>query len=90
MKEPIKVEIGNGQTAVMLVPENTNEWAIVDLKVLQRLTELLPRIDFDAMRQKMIEKIEKSMSIEQYVANLENETAFHRTVNIIKEYKPEQ
>src|SRR5688572_26517294 len=81
----------NGKEAVVLVPELVNQLAVVDLTVLQRLAALLPSASLRDIRNQLIDNIRANGvdTIEQYVAILKNEVAFHESVNMIRLYNPQ-
>jgi len=83
------VELKNGRKAVMLIPENDDELAIVNLNVLKRLVALLPKANLSQIIQAFTDKVGDIQHIEQYVDLLKEELAFHESVNIIKEYIPQ-
>lgn len=76
----------NGQemSALNLLPNIDNkEIAVVDFGVLQRLANLLPKADFYEIKRNFISKLDEIRDMECFVALLEDELAFQKTVNLI-------
>lgn len=85
MVEEIKWIDINGAQVVDVTPDHHRQLALVDLEVLNKLTELLPNADLYEIKTGFKEKISAARSIEAIVKACENFTAFHRTVNLIQE-----
>ena len=83
------VTIGENKTAVLLVPEIEGQLAIVHLSTIQRLAAMLPKVKFADIQENMIHTLASTNTLEEYVVVLENELAFHKSINLITEYKPE-
>lgn len=82
--EKVSINLNGTNTEVMnLVPTLEGELAIVNLSVIQRLARLLPSANFRDISLSMVLAIEKTESMKEYVALLEDELAFHTTVNLI-------
>ena len=81
------IKVGN-RDAVVLVPENSGPLAVVDLGVLKRLTSLLPSVSFAKILQDLHDAIETKSNVKDLVELLEAEVAFHKSVNLIAEYNP--
>lgn len=77
------------QEVVSFVPQLTGELAIVDLKTLQRLTELLPTANLRDIKERLIDSIRSANDLQAVCNVMKNELAFHETVNIIKHYESE-
>mgnify|MGYP003638817953 FL=1 len=75
----------NGAQVMDLTPDYDRALALVDLDVLKRLTKLLPTANIYDITQGMISNLRDVQSIEEYVAILSKELAFHTTVNLINE-----
>lgn len=84
------VTIGENKEAVLLVPEIEGQLAIVHLATIQRLASMLPRVSLEDIRRDMRDRIMGAQTLEEYVATLEGELAFHKSINLITEYKPEE
>lgn len=79
-----KVQLSNGQEAFDLFNhESQGQAAIVDVAVIKRLAMLLPNVSFNTIRRSIMEDIEQTGNINELVKLMEEETAFHRTVNIL-------
>jgi len=74
----------NGAQVVDVTPDHHRELALVDLEVLNKLTELLPNADLYEIKRKLKVNISGARSIEALVKACEDFTAFHRTVNLIQ------
>lgn len=74
----------NGAQVVDVTPDHHRELALVDLEVLNKLTELLPDVDLYQIKKGINEKIDDARSLEYVVNACENFIAFHRTVNLIQ------
>jgi hypothetical protein len=57
----------------------------VDLQVLNKLTELLPKADFGGIRHGLRERIMNTQDLAQLVETCEDFISFHRSVNLIRE-----
>ena len=78
------VEI-NGNQVMDLSPDYNRPLALVDLNVLNRLTDLLPKGDFNGIRHRLREQIMNTNNLEDLVKVTEDFTAFHHSVNLIRE-----
>jgi hypothetical protein len=82
-----RIEI-NGKQVIDFTPDNTREIALVDLKVLKRLTEqFLTTKSFDKVRHSLRERIMMADNLETLVERCEDFAAFHRSVNLIQSYQ---
>ena len=102
--KPATIKLPNGQEVLdLLNMQSTGQGALVNLNVLKRLAALLPSVDYTTIRDNFIEKamainprIQKDHAkvgtpLEQLIQLMEDEIAFHRSVNIITLIdKPEQ
>lgn len=89
--KPILVEV-KGKQVVMLVPEIDGQLAIVHLSVIQRLANMLKKASVPVIIEQFCELLmagREGAKLEEYVKALEDELAFHKTVNMLSEYKPE-
>jgi hypothetical protein len=84
MVEDIKWIDINGAQVVDVTPDHHRELALVDLEVLNKLTELLPIGDLYEIKKGLKEKIVSARSIEAIVKVCDDFAAFHRTVNLIQ------
>jgi len=81
----------NGQSVLDLTPDHNRPLAVVDLKVLEKLTNLLPKNSFGGIRHGLREQIMMAENLEQLVAVCEDFSAFHHSVNLIKSVlKPDE
>ena len=83
--EKIKFIDVNGQQVVDLTPNYERPLALVDMDVLNKLTELLPKANLYEIKKNLKEKISDASSIEALVKACEDFTAFNTSVNLIKE-----
>ncbi len=74
-----------GNQVIDLTPDYNRPLALVDITVLNKLTELLPKRDFSSIRHNFREQIMNTSNLEQLVQASEDFIAFHRTVNLIRE-----
>lgn len=74
---------GKEVEALNLTPQSDNGLAIVDFTVLRRLTDLLPKANLFDIKQAFIDKIREKTTLNEFVLLLEEEMAFHKTVNLI-------
>mgnify|MGYP003452423110 CR=1 FL=1 len=82
-----QVELPNGKFAIDLSPNNDRQLALVDAKVLERLVNLLPTAPFGDIKENLIDNIDQTTTIGEYLEVLEEEIASHKTVNLITELK---
>jgi hypothetical protein len=82
------IQLPNGRTAISFVPEDSKELAIVPLSVIQRLAKDLPNAPLSSHKHQLKEQILASSTLEDMVQICESFVDFHRTVNLIAEYKP--
>ena len=75
----------NGNQVMDLTPDFNRPLALVDITVLNKLTELLPKADFGQIRHSFREQIMTSTNLEQLVQTCEDFVSFHRSVNLIRE-----
>lgn len=78
-----EIALSNSQNAVLVTAVNNNKLAVVDLLVLQRLADLLPKANLGEIKELLCNQLHNVVSIEQYVDLLKNEVSFHETVNLI-------
>jgi len=81
-----RIEI-NGKQVIDFTPDNAREIALVDLKVLRRLTEQFKTSSFDKIRHSLREQIMMTDNLETLVERCEDFAAFHRSVNLIQSYQ---
>ena len=74
-----------GNQVIDLTPDYNRPLALVDITVLNKLTQLLPNADFGTIRHNFREQIMSTNNLEQLVQASEDFIAFHRTVNLIRE-----
>jgi hypothetical protein len=75
----------NGNQVMDLTPDYNRPLALVDLQVLNKLTDLLGKTDFSSIRHGLRNKIMNTKSLEELVQVTEDFTAFHQSVNLIRE-----
>lgn len=79
-----------GKRVINLLPENTRQAALVDMKTLSRLASLLPQGSLFEVKRAIIDKISDSNTMEEFIEVLNTELAFHATVNLIREINVEE
>lgn len=84
-----KITLNNGQEVLNFVPDNQEQCAIVPFNTIQRLAKMLPKASLRDIKQNMINSIEYTDNLENYVELLSNEVSFHKTINLITAYQPE-
>lgn len=92
-KQPNVITIeqnGVKKEIISFVPEITEQMALVDLNVLKRITSYLPKVDFFDIKHKVIDQLRATEKLEDFVDIMADEVAFHRSVNLITTYNPEQ
>lgn len=77
----------NGKQVIDFTPDNAREIALVDLKVLRRLTEKLTSMSVDKIRHSLREQIMCTNDLSILVEICEDFAAFHRSVNLIQSYE---
>lgn len=77
----------NGKQVIDFTPDNAREVALVDLKVLRRLTEKLTSMSVDKIRHSLREQIMSTNDLNSLVEICEDFAAFHRSVNLIQSYE---
>ena len=77
----------NGKQVIDFTPDNAREIALVDLKVLRRLTEQFKTSSFEKIRHSLREQIMMTDNLETLVERCEDFAAFHRSVNLIQSYQ---
>ncbi len=75
----------DGREVVNLCPESNRKLAVVDMKVLERLIEFLPSVYLYTIKGNLCSKINSQKSLEGIVEVMEDEIAFRKSVNIMKE-----
>lgn len=81
-------KLADGKTAVMFVPELVENLALVDLLVVKRLAEMLPKAHFKDLKREFLEKLDRTENLEQYVQALSVELSFHKSVNLLTTIQP--
>lgn len=86
----------NGVKLVDFTPQDDQPKGIVHIKTIQKLAQLLPRANIDEIIKDLLGDITTSNNRLSGTALLDNVlviteefVTFHRTVNLIREYKPE-
>lgn len=76
----------NGENIVSFVPENSRAIAIVDLKVLKKLVKQLPSVPLTTIKNALANEILDTDTLNELMELLEDEIAFHKSVNDIQEF----
>jgi hypothetical protein len=85
-----EIVLPSGQQAVSFIPDNIERTAaIVDMETLQRIASMLKTTDLYSIKREFREKMNTCDTIEKFVGLLDDESAFHKTINLIAEYTPE-
>lgn len=83
------INIGNGQQEVpVLAPEFNINLALVDINVIKRLAEQLPDVPLAKIKDHLMVKIEAANNLQRMLTVIEEELAFHKSVNLITTYEP--
>ena len=77
----------NGKQVIDFTPDNAREIALVDLKVLRRLTAQFKTSNFERIRHSLREQIMSTNDLNSLVEICEDFAAFHRSVNLIQSYE---
>ena len=77
----------DGKVVINFSPIDARQLALVDLKVLQRLTKMLGTSSFDKIRHELRTNIMEATNLDQLVSITEDFTAFHKSVNLISIYE---
>ena len=85
MNKDVKFVDVNGAQVMDLTPNHERPLAIVDLDVLKKLTSYLETADMYTIKRNIKDAIDNCDDMKAYVALLEGEVAFHKTVNLISE-----
>lgn len=79
----------NGAKVIDFTPQDNQPKCIVHIATIQRLAKLLPLADLNELKDELIGKIQMKINLMQITEECEEFSAFHRSVNLIREYKPE-
>lgn len=90
MKKYEEIHVTEDQVAVSMVPALEGQLAIVYFDTIMRLASYLPKANWRQIRDEIIQDLQNSAGLENILEIMENEIKFHKSVNIIQEYKPEQ
>lgn len=83
-KEHSTIELPNGTKALNLLPDFNGQAVIVPLSMVKRLASMLPTARLDVVVESLVSKVREEQNLVGYVEVLEEEVAFHRTVNLLK------
>lgn len=72
-----------------LSPTKAQDLALVNVDVIQRLAALLPKANMVDIINEHRQRVRNVTNMADYVEVLENELAFHTTVNVLSIYKKE-
>ena len=75
----------DGNQVIDLSPDYNRPLALVDLTVLNKLTDLLPKGDFSSIRHGLRGQIMNTNNLEELVKVAEDFVTFHNSVNLIRE-----
>lgn len=75
----------DGNQVIDLTPDYNRPLALVDLTVLNQLTELLPKGNFNSIRHSLREQIMNTDNLQELVKVAEDFVTFHNSVNLIRE-----
>ena len=75
----------DGNQVIDLSPDYNRPLALVDLTVLNKLTDLLPKGDFSSIRHSLRGQIMNTNNLEELVKVAEDFVTFHNSVNLIRE-----
>lgn len=75
----------DGNQVIDLTPDYNRPLALVDLTVLSKLTDLLPKGDFGSIRHGLRGQIMDTNNLEELVKVAEDFVTFHNSVNLIRE-----
>ena len=64
--------------------------AVVDLEVLKRITSFLELGNLRDIQNSFVKELEQTTTMQTYLLCIENELRFHKSVNEISKYKPEE
>jgi hypothetical protein len=76
----------NGAQVIDLTPNHDRPLALVDFAIVKKLSHFLPQADFQDIKRDTIFMIEHSETLEDYIKVLEEEVAFHKTVNLLQTF----
>ncbi len=87
------ITLPNGRQAISFVPEDSKDLGIVHISTIKRLAALLPKANPKEIVGELIDRLsgmrDPSSCLAEAIAECNEFTAFHETVNLIREYKPE-
>lgn len=75
----------NGAQVMDLTPDYERPLALVDLRIVKKLADLLPKTDLGHIRVDLKDQLSYSQSLSEMVDICKEFVAFHETVNLIKE-----
>tara|TARA_B100001094_G_C17982219_1_gene695803 strand:- start:20 stop:394 length:375 start_codon:yes stop_codon:yes gene_type:complete len=75
----------DGNQVIDLTPDYNRPLALVDLTVLNQLTELLPKGNFTSIRHGLRGQIMNTNNLQELVKVAEDFVTFHNSVNLIRE-----
>jgi hypothetical protein len=75
----------DGNQVIDLTPDYNRPLALVDLTVLNKLTDLLPKGNFTSIRHGLREQIMNTDNLQELVKVAEDFVTFHNSVNLIRE-----
>lgn len=80
----------DGKPVTAFLPDTIEDLAIVDLKTLKRIINVLGETDIDKIKSKIIDNVKYSKDLPSLVEFLKTEVNFHETCNLITLYKPKE
>lgn len=90
MKNYEEIHVSEEQTAIAMVPALEGQMAIVYLDTIKRLASYLPKANWTEIRDSIISKFHDAIGLEALLEIMEEELKFHKSVNMINEFEPEQ
>ena len=75
----------DGNQVIDLTPDYNRPLALVDLTVLNKLTDLLPKGNFTSIRHGLRGQIMNTNNLQELVKVAEDFVTFHNSVNLIRE-----
>lgn len=87
LPQEIEIQTQEGTVKVLnLQPSTSRKLALIDLDTLKRLTNHLPSVGFNTIKQVLVEKILEKETLPELVEEIRKEYNFHKTVNLIDSY----
>lgn len=80
------IELPDGGKIIDMVSNRVpgQQVAMVDFGTILRLAQLLPTADLDTIKRQFTEALDRTNTMEHYVFVLNEELAFHKTINLLQ------